>query len=297
LYQALASYHGGMPVLRRDDVDLSFESDGSGPSILLIQGAGAVGEAWRPQIAALRQFFRCVSFDNRGIGRSGLPPGDLTIEAMANDALALMDSQGIDRFHVAGHSMGGLIAQEVALRARVRVISLALMCTFAHGWQGSRLTPSMLLTAMRMRIGTRAMRRNAFTELVMPAGYLRQVDRARLAGELAPLFGRDLAEQPPIVMKQVRAMSRYDAASRLNGLAGIPTLVLSATEDRIAEPRFGRELAQLIPGARYVEIERAGHGVTIQLADKVNDLFVGHLRAADPSSAGPQQQLAVNLVP
>ena len=285
-----------MPVLRHDGVDLSFESDGSGPAILLIQGAGTVGETWRPQIAALRQSFRCISFDNRGIGRSGLPPEGVTIHAMANDALALMDSLGIERFHVAGHSMGGLIAQEVAAMARARMISLALMCTFAHGWQGSRLTSSMLLTAMRMRIGTRAMRRNAFIELVMPASYLRQVDRARLAEELAPLFGRDLADQPRIVMKQVRAMSRYDAAPRLNVLAGIPTLVLSATEDRIAEPRFGRELAQLIPGARYVEIEGAGHGVTIQLADKVNDLFVRHLRAADPSSAGAQQQLTVNVV-
>ena len=67
------------------------------------------------------------------------------------------------------------------------------------------------------------MRRNAFTELVMPAGYLRQVDRAKLAEQLAPLFGRDLAEQPPVVMKQVRAMSRYDAGPGLKALAGLPT--------------------------------------------------------------------------
>lgn len=286
-----------MPLLRRDGVDLSYESEGTGPSILLVQGAGTVGEAWRPQIATLQRSFRCISFDNRGMGGSGLPAGNLTIEAMASDALALMDALGIDRFHVAGHSMGGLIAQQIALLARARVISLALMCTFAHGWQGSRLTPAMLVTALRMRIGTRQMRRNAFTELVMPAAYLRQVDRAKLAEQLAPLFGRDLAEQPPVVMKQVRAMSRFDAGPGLNTLSGIPTLVLSASEDRIAEPRFGRELAQLIPGARYVEIDGAGHGVTIQLADKVNDLFVQHLRAAEAASAGPQQQLAVNLVP
>ena len=111
--------------------------------------------------------------------------------------------------------------------------------------------------------------------------YLRQVDRAKLAEQLAPLFGRDLAEQPPVVMKQVRAMSRYDAGPGLKALAGMPTLVLSAAEDRIAEPRFGRELAQLIPGARYVEIEGGGHGVTIQLADKVNELFIEHLRSAE----------------
>lgn len=270
-----------MPVIRRESVDLLYQSEGSGPAILLIQGAGTVGEAWRPQIATLHRSFRCISFDNRGIGGSGLPPGALTIEAMAGDALALMDALRIDRFHVVGHSMGGLIAQQVALQARSRVISLALMCTFAHGWQGARLTPGMLATALRMRIGTRAMRRNAFTELVMPAAYLRRVDRAKLAEELSPLFGRDLAEQPPVVMKQVRAMSRYDAGPRLKAFAGMPTLVLSAAEDRIAEPRFGRELAQLIPGARYVEIEGGGHGVTIQLADKVNELFIEHLRSPE----------------
>ena len=226
-----------------------------------------------------------------------MPPGELTIEAMAGDALALMDSLGIDRFHLAGHSMGGLIAQQVALHARARVASLALMCTFAHGWQASRLTPAMLLTAIRMRIGPRQMRRNAFMELVMPADYLRGVDRAHLASQLAPLFGRDLGDQPAVIMKQVRAMSRYDVSSQLHSLAGIPTLVLSATEDRVAAARFGRELARLIPGARYVEIGRAGHGVTIQLAGQVNDLFLAHLRAAEPASSGPQQQLAVHLVP
>ena len=286
-----------MPVLRRDGVDLSYESEGIGPAILLIQGAGTVGETWRPQVAALKQSFRCITFDNRGIGRSGLPTGDLTIEAMAGDALALMDALRLDRVHVAGHSMGGLIAQQLALQARARVASLTLMCTFAHGRQASRMTPAMFLTAMRMRICTRPMRRNAFMELVMPADYLGQVDRARLASQLAPLFGRDLADQPPVVMKQVRAMSRYDAGPKLSALAGIPTLVLSATEDRIAEPRFGRELAHLIPGARFVEIEHAGHGVTIQLADKVNDLFIAHVRAAEDASAGQQQQLAVHLVP
>jgi pimeloyl-ACP methyl ester carboxylesterase len=286
-----------MPVLRRDGVDLAYESEGSGPAILLIQGAGTIGETWRPQVAALEQTFTCITFDNRGTGGSGLPTGELTIEAMAGDALALMEALRIERFHVAGHSMGGLIAQQVALQARARVASLTLLCTFAHGWQASRLTPAMFLTAMRMRIGTRPMRRNAFMELVMPAGYLRQVDRAQLASHLAPLFGRDLADQPPVVMKQVRAMSRYDAGPQLGSLAGIPTLVLSATEDRIAAPQYGRELAHLIPGARYIQIEHAGHGVTIQLAGKVNEPFIAHLRAAEAPSAGQEQQLAVQLVP
>jgi 3-oxoadipate enol-lactonase len=98
-------------------------------------------------------------------------------------------------------------------------------------------------------------------------------------------YGHDLAEQPPVVMKQVRAMSRYDASARLKELGHIPTLVISASGDRIALPRYGRELAGLIPSARYVEIADAGHGVTIQRAREINDLLEAHWLAATTREA------------
>jgi pimeloyl-ACP methyl ester carboxylesterase len=110
----------------------------------------------------------------------------------------------------------------------------------------------------------------------MPASYLAANDRRQLSAELAPLFGRDLANQPAVVMKQVRAMSRYDAAPRFAELAPVPTLVVSATEDRIARPAYGRALAAAIPGARFVEIAGAAHGVTIQKADEINALLAEH---------------------
>jgi 3-oxoadipate enol-lactonase len=134
----------------------------------------------------------------------------------------------------------------------------------------------MLVTALRMRIGTRPMRRNAFLELIMPSRYLRQVDRTALAEQLRPLFGHDLAEQPSIAFRQLRAMSKYDASSRLAELGHIPTLVVSASEDRIAAPPKGRSLAALIPSAHYVEIADAGHGVTIHRAAEINALLAEH---------------------
>ncbi len=139
----------------------------------------------------------------------------------------------------------------------------------------------MLITALRMRIGTRAMRRNAFMELVMPRDYLDRVDRVALAEALQPLFGRDLADNPAIAMKQVMAMSRYDVFHRLPELPRVPTLVVSAAYDRIALPAYGRELADGISGARFVEIANAGHGVVIQRADLINTLLAEHLIAAD----------------
>jgi pimeloyl-ACP methyl ester carboxylesterase len=273
-----------MPTLETPGASLVYSRTGTGPPVLLIQGVGVVGHGWKPQVDGLRERFTLVSFDNRGIGGSISRDGRLTIEAMAADALAVMDTQGFDRFHVAGHSMGGVVAQALALTAPARVRSLAFLCTFARGKDGSKVTLPMLATALRMRIGSRAMRRKAFLELIMPERYLRQIDRDALAAELRPLFGRDLADQPPIVMKQLNAMSRFDAGTRLTALAPIPTLVVSAAEDRIAPPATGRALAAAIPGAMYLEIADAGHGLPIHRAAETNALLAEHWTRAERGS-------------
>ena len=91
------------------------------------------GGAWAPQIEALSGRFQCLSFDNRGLGQSQPLGARLTVEQMAEDALALMDAQGWASAHLIGHSMGGLIALQGALSARARVLSLSLLCTFARG--------------------------------------------------------------------------------------------------------------------------------------------------------------------
>jgi 3-oxoadipate enol-lactonase len=132
------------------------------------------------------------------------------------------------------------------------------------------------------------MRRHAFVEMVMPREYLATVDREALCSGLGAMFGRDLADQPPIVMRQLRAMARFDVSHRLEGLSGIPTLVLSAEHDLIAPAKYGRALAAALPGSRYVEIAGAGHAVTIQCAAQVNDALLQHLggsRTADMADA------------
>ena len=266
-----------MKQLQRPDATIRYIREGAGTPLVLVQGAGVIGEGWRPQIDALRASHAIVALDNRGIGGSTYRAPALTIEDMAADVLAIADAEGFERFHLAGHSIGGLIAQEIALRARPRMLGLALLCTFERGGQASRLTPAIIWKGLRTRIGTRAMRRQAFMELVMPGGYLAGVDREALASQLATLFGHDLADQPAIVMKQLGAASRFDASGRLQDLAGVPTLVLSARHDAIALPEYGRALAERIPGARYVEIADGGHAVTIQCAREVNRVLAGHL--------------------
>jgi pimeloyl-ACP methyl ester carboxylesterase len=239
-----------------------------------------IGAGWSPQVDAMAGRFRMVAFDNRGIGSSPLGDVPLSIEVMADDAIGIMDSSGIDRFHVVGHSMGGLIALQVALKAPHRVKSLSLLCTFASGKDGSRMSPGMLVAALRLRIGSREMRRQAMLSLIMPADYLRTVDRARLARTIGSLFGRDLSEQPAIVMKQLRAMSRYTAVSRLHELRSLPALVVSGSFDRIARPDLGRALSEGL-GARYVEFQDAGHALPIQCGDRLNALLVEHIDRAE----------------
>ena len=260
---------------------ISYATSGAGPAVLMIQGVGVAGSGWKPQAEALAQRFRVITFDNRGIGASTVGTEALSVEAMAADAVAIAEAESIGRFHVVGHSLGGLISQQVALTAGLRVKSLSLLCTFANGRDGSGMSPGMMIRGMALRVGTRPMRRNAMLALVMPGGYLRTVDRAALAAELSALFGRDLADQPPIVMRQLRAMSRFSADSRLRELSGIPTLVVSGTHDLIAPPRLGRALAAGIAGATFVELAEAAHALPIQCAAAANALLLDHLDAAE----------------
>ena len=245
--------------------------------MVLIQGVGVHGGAWAPQVSALAENYECLSFDNRGMGGSQPVGSQLTIEQMAEDTLALMDAQGWASAHLVGHSMGGLIALHVALSARERVRSLSLLCSFARGRDATKLTPGMLWTGLRTRIGTKAQRRRAFLEIVMPRAALETSDIPALAAEFAPLFGHDLADQPAISMKQLSAMNRYDAIPRLGELAGLPTLVVSAERDPIARPEIGRVMAAAIPGAKFVEIPDASHGVTLQKPERINALLLEHL--------------------
>jgi pimeloyl-ACP methyl ester carboxylesterase len=260
---------------------LSWFTTGDGPPVVMIQGTGIGAAGWRPQVEGLSGRFRCLCFDNRGLGPSQPLGGTLSVELMAEDVLALMDAQGWQSAHVMGHSLGGLVALHVARLARTRLRSLSLLCTFASGAIATRLTPWTLALGLRTRIGTRRMRRHAFLEMIMSPAELADADRDALAQRLSDLFGRDLGDPAPVVMKQFLAMKRGDATPFLHELGGIPTLVVSATHDRIAPPSAGRALAAGIPGARFVEIADSSHAVVIQRADQVNALLLEHLTAAE----------------
>lgn len=271
-------------MVRFGDATIAYRVEGKGPAVLAIQGVGVHGAGWQPQVDALKRDFRVITCDNRGVGGSPLGQAGISIELMAADAAAVLDAEAVDRVHLIGHSMGGLIALQLALNQPQRVISLALLCTFLNGADAGRLSARMLLAGLRTRLGTRGMRREAMMRMVFPAAYLRRFDagaRTAFDQHVQALFGRDLADQPPIVATQLRALSRSSFIGRLAQLPAVTALVISGAHDPIAPPALGRALAAAIPAASFVEFDDAGHALPIQCADRVNDRLREHLVAAE----------------
>ena len=268
--------------LERDGCVLAYERRGSaGPPIVFIQGVGLHGDGWALQTADLRDAWSCLSFDHRGVAQSQPQAGPLSVERLAGDVLALMDTQGWSAAHLVGHSLGALVAIETAALAPDRVRSLALLCSVTRGRDATRVTVPIVRLGVAAAFGSARARRHAFLRLVLPPSARRGADLDALAASMAPHFGRDLAEQPRVVDAQLAALRRYDAGPRLSLLPRVPTLVVSAQHDPIAPPRFGRALAGAISGAAFVCIEDAAHGVTLQRASDVNALLRRHLAAAD----------------
>ncbi|MCA9606673.1 MAG: alpha/beta hydrolase [Myxococcales bacterium] len=242
-----------------------------GPPVLMIMGLGMRGVVWRPQIDGLAKDHRLVTFDNRGIGESEDVGGRWTMRDMAADAERLLDTLGWDTAHVVGVSMGGMIAQELALAAPGRLRSLTLIATHAGG-PGAFL-PSF--AGVRGFLGTNLLpedqRVNALAGLLYPADFLRSVDREALRQRMADQLGGRAASSTR--KKQVWAVMHHDTRARLAKL-DVPTLVVTSEKDALVLPARQHDLVRRIPRARHVRFDRAGHGVIFQCAPVLN----GHVR-------------------
>jgi pimeloyl-ACP methyl ester carboxylesterase len=252
--------------------------EGTGPPLLMIMGVGASGLGANPVVDILRSHYTCLTFDNRGMGASQPAARSLTVPQMARDTRAIMDAAGWDTAHILGHSLGGLIALQLALDARARVRSLSLLCTFASGRGATRLDLKLLWILARIRFGTRHMREDAFRELVLAPDKTHPEDVDR---RLVSVLGHELGDIPEITSAQLEAMRHHDVSHRLGELSGIPTLVISGDRDLIARPELGRAIAAGIRGARYVEIPGASHALPILEAPQCAALLLEFLPTVD----------------
>lgn len=252
------------------DVTIAWEETGAGEPLLLIHGLGYGRWGWEPLLPLLAERFRVISFDNRGIGESAVPPGPYSAREMAGDALAVLDASGVEHAHVVGISLGGMIAQELALEAPDRVDRLVLIST-TPGVSGGHPMP-----AATIRLMTEAA--NWAPEVAL---------RRFVENALGPEPDRDLVERilahrlaapqdPAGWAAQAAAGATYDGAGRIASITA-PTLVIAGTADRVVDYRNSLALARSIRDSALRLIPDAGHLVFWEDPRAVADLIVGHL--------------------
>jgi 3-oxoadipate enol-lactonase len=223
------------------------------PWLVLIQGMGLDRLGWEPVLPTLRRRFRLVLVDNRGVGRSDQPSGSFTVADMAGDIVAVLDAAGIRRAHVMGASLGGMVAQELAIIHPDRVDGLVLACT-TPGWPFAYPMPavSMRLIAATGRMTAEAARRR-HTENALAARTVRH--HPELVNRLLELQGSRPAD---VLSAQAAAGARYAGGLRQARIQA-RTLVLHGGADTVVDLRNGRLLAKRIPGARLVTFPELGH--------------------------------------
>lgn len=231
-------------------MNIVWEERGTGRPLLLVQGLGYARWSWEPIVPALAERHRVIFFDNRGVGESDTPPGPYTAREMAGDALQVLDEAGVARADVLGASLGGMIAQELAVAAPDRVERLVLCCTH----------PGVSLGYPMPEVTVRLFREAASLE---PAEALRRFV-ANALGPAAPaslvdeLTARRLANPQDPAGWQAQAAAGTTFAG-VDAAFDRPALLVTGTEDNVVDPRNSDVLAERIPGARVERLDGLGH--------------------------------------
>lgn len=244
-----------MPSVDAGGTELHYVRAGSGEPLLLIQGMSATHLTWgRPFLAPLEQSFECIVFDNRGMGLSGPAELPFTTADLAADTLALLDALEVERAHVVGISMGGMVAQELALAHPERIVTLTLGATYCGGPEGTLMSAEDLeLLGTAMASGERERVFRAMWEINLSPTF--REDEARFAkfSEMASA----LSAPRQVIAAQMRACGAHDTSARL-GQVSVPTQVIHGTADRLLEVGNGEQIAALL-GVEPKLLDGVGH--------------------------------------
>jgi pimeloyl-ACP methyl ester carboxylesterase len=263
-----------MPKAKLDNINLAYKIHGNGQPIVIITGFASAQNTLFRLARAFTKHYQVITFDNRGVGGSDKPAGPYSIRMMAKDTVGLIDHLGINRVHLLGGSMGGMVAQQIAIDHPQKVEKLILFSTSTDGrwlldlaktivpsWNRSR---SNLASAdLRKLIGAIASRsfNRTFNRLVF-------VTLAKLQMRLGTLTG---------LAGQLEAMMTYDVLDRLH-LIQAPTLVLTGNQDRLIPPQSSEILASRIKGAKLVIIGGGSHVVAGEMEGRFEKEVLGFLK-------------------
>ncbi len=259
-----------MPKTKVNDVDIYYQVQGQGEPLVLIQGLGGAHSAWGFQTRAFKKHYRVITFDNRGVGKTSRSSAPYTIRTMAEDTIGLLNHLGIDKAQVLGMSLGGIIAQEIAINHPNRVMKLILVCTSAGEREIAEIHPKML-SAIGVKEGS------------MEVDFSR-VDPVRSMAVIISLaFNRRLYRIPLLLgfniflkrsrggapVEQIEAVAGHSTIDRLH-LITAPTLVITGTGDRVIPPHSSEVIAGRIPNAKLVKVEGGSHAFFIEMRGRFN---------------------------
>ncbi len=264
-----------MPFATVNGIKLNYKVEGSGEPLVMIMGLGANRSAWSSQIPFFKKHFRILTFDNRGVGKSDKPEGPYTIRTMADDTVKLMDHLEIEKAHVLGVSMGGMIAQELAINYPERISKLVLACTFSvkNDTSGDTpeqaglldLSPAKMAAAMVKLAANKPVNRFIYGTVAM----------------IQSVFMGTSAREG--LKNQIGACNIHNTLDRLSSIKS-PTLVLVGTQDRLVKPVSSEVIAQNIPGATLVKIDGGSHMFYMENKTSFNQKVLDFLKPESPAS-------------
>jgi 3-oxoadipate enol-lactonase len=264
-----------MPRIHANGIEIFYQVSGSGEPLLLIAGFTCDHLIWSRVVPALSAHYRVVVFDNRGVGRTTGALDSMSVRQLAEDAAGLLDALGLGSAHVAGHSMGGIIAQELALAHPEQVQTLMLLSSCARlDARGRAIIESWGDLPERLDPETSA-------RLILPWMYTDAFFSTPGAVEesIAQMMANPYPPSAAAIYAQSRATSAADTSDRLNRLA-MPTLVLVGREDILLPVAFSEQLSRNIRSAELVTLDETGHGLLIESPHAVTTALLEFLRHA-----------------
>jgi len=254
-----------------------WDEQGSGEPLLLIMGLSYPSYMWHRTRPLLAESYRTIAFDNRGIGQSDVPAGVYPIAVMASDAVAVLDAAGVERAHVIGTSMGGMIAQEFALQYPKRVRSLILGCTSPGGPHAAPTEPAALQALTR-----RGLSPEEAKEAIIPFIYHANTPRERIDEDMAIRMKWYPTLQG--YTGQLGGIFGWEAYSRIAQITA-PTLVIHGEADGLIPVQNAHLIAERIPGAKLVLIPDASHIFETDQAGEANRAILEFLSAQQSQAA------------